>query len=360
MSTILYILLAILIFGVLIAVHEWGHFIAARACGVRVLEFSMGMGPLLWQKESKKGTMMSLRLLPIGGFCAMEGEDAESDDPAAFGNAAPWKRLVILAAGAAMNFLFGFLVIILCFSQLEVFTTPTVTGFMDGCPYEGEYGLQEGDTFWEINGERIYFSSDVAMYMARGGEDGVVDIVLKRDGKKVVLEDYPMTLREYVNAETGETELKYGLYFGVQETGLWAKLKYSWYCARDFVRMVRLGLTDLITGAVGVNQMSGVVGIVDLMADVGTQSPTVRDGLWNIAYLSAFIAVNLAVMNLLPLPALDGGRIFFLIVTALAERVLRRKVDPKYEAYINTAGLALLMALMVYVMYNDIVRIIAG
>lgn len=360
MSTILYILLAILIFGILIAVHEWGHFIAARLCGVRVLEFSLGMGPLLWKKESKKGTLLSLRALPVGGFCAMEGEDTASDDPAAFGNAAPWKRFVILVAGAAMNFLFGLLVVILCFAPVNSFMAPTVTGFMEGCPYEGEYGLQEGDTFRRINGERIYFSSDVSMYMARGGEDGLVDIVLLRDGKRVVLEDYPMTLREYVNAETGETELKYGLYFGVQETGLWASLKYSWYCAMDFVRMVRLGLTDLITGAVGMDQMAGVVGIVDLMADVGTQSPTVRDGLWNIAYLAAFIAVNLAVMNLLPLPALDGGRIFFLLVNTAIERLFRRKVDPKYEAYINTAGLALLMGLMVYVMFNDIVRIVAG
>lgn len=359
MSTIVYIILAILIFGVLIAVHELGHFMAARACGVRVLEFAMGMGPLLWQRESKKGTLISLRALPIGGFCAMEGEDDASDDPEAFSNAAVWKRLVILVAGAAMNFLFGFLLIVLCFSQMEIFTTPTITGFMEGCPYEGEYGLMEGDTFWRINGERIYFSSDVSLYLSRGGSD-TADIVLKRDGEKILLEDYPITLREYVDPETGETIMKYGVYFGVKEAGVGAKLKYSWYCAMDFVRMVRLGLTDLISGAVGVDQMTGVVGIVDMIADVGTESPTTYDALLNIAYLSAFIAVNLAVMNLLPLPALDGGRIFFLCVTWLVEHITRRRVDPKYEAYINTAGLALLMALMVYVMFNDILRIVTG
>lgn len=359
MSGIFYLILAILIFGVLIAVHEWGHFIAARACGVRVLEFSLGMGPLLWKKESKKGTVVSLRALPIGGFCAMEGEDQASDDPQAFGNAAAWKRLIILAAGAAMNFLFGLLVILACFSRAQAFSTPEITGFMENCPYEGADGLQVGDVIWKINGERIYFASDVSTYMARSNGE-TVDLVLKRDGKKITLEDYPMTLREYENAETGETELKYGLYFHGVETGLFARVKYSWYCALDFVRMVRLGLVELITGSVGIDQMSGVVGIVDMMTDVGTQSATVRDGLWNIAYLAAFIAVNLAVMNLLPLPALDGGRILFLAITWVVEHLFRRKVDPKYEAWVNAAGLALLMGLMVYVMYNDIVRIITG
>ena len=357
MSTVLYILLAILIFGVLIAVHELGHFAAARLCGVRVLEFSLGMGPAIWQRETKSGTQVSFRALPVGGFCAMEGEDGDSPDPAAFSNAAVWKKLVILAAGAFMNFLLGFLLVIVCFSQIDSFAAPTVTGFMEGCPYEGADGLLEGDTFYRINGERIYFSSDVATYLARGGGK-TADIVLVRDGRKVRLNDYPMVPREYTDPETGETSMKYGLYFGAQETGVLAKLKYSWYCAMDFVRMVRLGLTDLITGAAGMKQMTGVVGIVDMMAEVGTSSPTVYDALLNIAYLAAFIAVNLAVMNLLPIPALDGGRIFFLLVTWLLERVFRRRIDPKYEGYVNTAGLVLLMGLMVYVMYNDVARIL--
>ena len=359
MTTILYILLAILIFGVLIGIHEWGHFLAARACGVRVLEFSLGMGPRLWHRLDKKGTEVSLRAFPIGGFCAMEGEDEDSRDPMAFNNAAPWKRLLILVAGAAMNFLMGLVLILLVFSQLSTFTTPAITGFMENCPYEGEDGLMVGDTFYKINGERIYFSSDVSTYLARRTGD-TSDITVIRDGKKVTLEDYPMVLRDYIDEETGETVQRYGLYFGVKETGMGARLRYSWYCAMDFVRMVRLGLTDLITGAVGLKQMTGVVGIVDMIADVGTQSPTIVDALLNIAYLTAFIAINLAVMNLLPLPALDGGRVFFLIATWVLERLLRRKIASKYEAYINTAGLVALLGLMVYVMYNDIARIIAG
>lgn len=357
MSTFLYILVAIFIFGILIGIHELGHFLAARACGVKVLEFAMGMGPLLWSRETKSGTKLSLRCLPIGGFCAMEGEDEESDDPHSFMNAAAWKRVIILCAGAFMNFLLGFVLIIVCFSQLKSFTTPQITSFMDGCPYEGEDMLMEGDVFWRINGSRIYFSSDVSDALSRG-EGDYQDITVLRDGKKVKLDGFYMPKLEYVNAETGETELKYGFYFGVHETGFFAQLKYSWYESLSFVRMVWRGLRDLVTGVVGVKQMSGVVGIVDVIAETGESSPTTYDAFLNIAYLAAFLAINLAVMNMLPLPALDGGRVFFLLVTLALEWVLRRRIAPKYEGYINAAGLMLLMGLMVYVMYNDIVRIV--
>lgn len=360
MSTILYILLAIFIFGVLIAVHELGHFMAARACGVRVLEFAMGMGPLLWQRKSQKGTLISLRALPIGGFCAMEEEDDASDDPAAFSNAAVWKRLIILVAGAAMNFVLGLLLVLVClWGDLgKPISVPVVDSFMEGCPYVGEYGLLEGDEFLRIEGKKVRISNDVSVLLAES--DGTADIVILRDGERVTLEDYPIVPVEYTDPDTGETVMMYGLYFATRPAGVGTLLRYGWLTALDFVRMVWMGLSDLVTGAVGVDQMTGVVGIVDLMADVGNASPTVYDALLNIVYLAAFIAVNLAVMNLLPLPALDGGRIFFLCVTWVVESVFRRRIDPKYENYINAAGLALLMALMVYVMFNDIVRIVAG
>ena len=359
MGTFLYIIIAILIFGVLIGIHEWGHFMAARACGVTVLEFSLGMGPLLWQKEGKGGTQLSLRALPIGGYCAMEGEDQGSDDPRAFTNAAPWKRFIILVAGAAMNFLLGFVLIVVCFSQIGSFSTPEITGFREGCPYEGADGLQVGDVLWRVNGYRVYFNSDLATYNERRAGD-TSDIVVIRDGKKVYLNDFPLKLVEYPDEETGGVVLRYGLNFGNTVSGIGATMRYSWYCAMDFVRMIWQSLEDLVTGVVGIKQMTGVVGIVDMIADVGTESETSYDAFLNIAYLTAFIAVNLAVMNLLPLPALDGGRILFLIVTCFAELILRRRVDPKYEGYVNTAGLVALLGLMAFVMYNDIARIITG
>ena len=257
----------------------------------------------------------------------------------------------------AMNFLLGFLLIVVFFSQLPSYTTPTITSFMDGCPYESASGLQQGDEFWKIDGHRIYTSSDVSMYLERNTSD-YKDIIVIRDGQKVELSHFYLALRDYVDPDTGETVQKYGFYFGVKESGFGAQMKYSWYCSLDFVREVWMGLSDLFTGTVSIKQMTGPVGIVDIIAQVGNESPSIYDAFLNIAYLTAFIAINLAVVNLLPLPALDGGRVFFLLVTWVVEHVIRRKINPKYEGYINTAGLLLLMALMVYVMYNDIARII--
>ncbi len=162
MATLLYVILAIVIFGVIIAIHELGHFITARLCGVNVLEFAIGMGPVIWSGDSKSGTKISLRCLPIGGFCALEGEDQSSDDPCAFTNAAPWKRFLILVAGSFMNFVLGFVLVVVCMTQVYGFVSPTITSFMDGCPYEGTDGLMVGDTIYKINGMRLYFVADVA------------------------------------------------------------------------------------------------------------------------------------------------------------------------------------------------------
>ena len=348
----MYIILAILMFGVLIAVHELGHFIAAKACGVRVEEFAIGMGPALLKKQGKE-TLYALRLLPIGGYCAMAGEDEAMDDPRAFTSQAPWKRVIILAAGATMNFLIGLVLIFIVYSGAEAFSTPVVTEFFDGCPYESADGLQAGDRFYSIDGHRIYFSSNVTTYLTRHGTTH--DVVVIRDGEKVSLEGFRLEPLEYEGME--------GKYFGfrftdTEDATLGVKLRNTWYCALDFVRMVYMSLGDLIGGAVGVKDLSGPVGIVSLMNDVGKESANTADALLNICYLAGFIAVNLAVMNLLPIPALDGGRIFLLLVTILIEAVTRRKLDPKYEGYIHTAGMVLLLMLMAYVMWNDIVRVI--
>lgn len=352
----MYIILAILVFGFLIATHELGHFIVAKLCGIRVLEYSIGMGPAIWKKQGKE-TEYSLRILPIGGYCSMEGEDEESDDPRAFTSQAPWKRALILVAGTAMNFITGLILILILFSGSERFSTPVITDFMEGCPYEGETGFQVGDTIYEINGHRIYFTSNVTTYLDRD-TDGIVDIVLLRDNEKVYLNAYPLRMQTY--ELNGERVQRYGFYFGVEESGIWNTLKYSWYCAIDFVRLVWMSLGDLISGSVGVKDLSGPVGIVSMMNDVGQNSETVADGLYSITYLAAFIAINLSVMNLLPLPALDGGRIFFLIITAVIEKISGREIDPKYEGYLHFGGFALLLALMIFVMYNDIMKIFVG
>lgn len=348
----MYIIIAILIFGVLIATHELGHFTAAKLCGVRVTEFAIGMGPALFKKQGKE-TLYALRAFPIGGYCAME-EDEQSEDPRAFTNQLWWKRFIILIAGAAMNFITGFIILLFIVPNSAAFLTPTITGFFDNCPYEGEQGLMANDEFYEIDGQRVYFSSNIGFLLGRGNDD-VYDITVIRDGEKLELKDYKLAPVEY--EIDGEKTTKYGLYFGVKEEGFAASLRYTWNASKDFVRMVWMGLSDLVTGAVGLKELSGPVGIVELISDVGESAETTTAAAYSISYLAAFIAINLAVMNMLPIPALDGGRVLFLLIASAFEGIWKKKLNPKYEGYIHAAGLVLLLGLMAVVMVNDIYKL---
>lgn len=351
----MYIIIAIIIFGILIAIHEFGHFTAAKLCGVKVEEFAIGMGPALFKKQ-KGETVYALRILPIGGFCAMAGEDEESDDPRAFTNQGFWKKFVILCAGSFMNLVLGIVLILIMYAGAQAFVTPTIDHFMDGCPYEGTEAMQAGDTFYSIDGQRIYLVSDVSSFLMRG--DGVYDIVMLRDGEKVELKDFALTTKTY--AEYANEGPKYGFVFDYTEATFGTKLEYTWNTTLEFSRLVWLGLGDLINGKVGLKDMSGPVGIVDMMNEVGQQAESAKAAADNLLYISAFIAVNLAIMNMLPIPALDGGRVFLMIVTVIIEAVSRKKLDPKYEGYIHLGGMVLLLGLMALVMYNDIAKLITG
>ena len=350
-----YILAAILVFGVLIAVHELGHFMAAKACGVRVNEFSIGMGPALWKKQ-KGETQYSLRLFPVGGFCAMEGEEEDSDDPTALNNQGFWAKLLIFAAGAAMNFIAGLLIILVLYADAQAFYVPVVAGFADGCPLESADGLQEGDRLLRIDGEKVYVYSDISLLMGLN-KTGVFDLQIERNGEVITLRDFTMERREYTD-QNGKAYTGYGLYFGAEEATLGRKLSYSWNNAMDFARLVRLSLQMLVTGQAGVKDLSGPVGIVSTMTQVGDQAATTRAAVENIAYLAALIAVNLAVMNLLPLPALDGGKIFFLVINAVSMQLFKKQIPAKYENYIHFAGLILLLALMAVITFSDVWKLI--
>jgi regulator of sigma E protease len=352
----IYIIFALLIFGILIIVHEAGHFAAAKLLGAKVNEFAVGMGPCLFSRRRGE-TDYSLRAFPVGGFCAMEGEDEDSGDPRAFTNQRSWKKFIILLAGSFMNFLIGLLVLVLLYAQATSFVTPVIDGFMEGFPYESETGLLPGDRIIKINGEPIYIYSDVALFLSRSNGE-TMDLVIERNGQRLERNDFPLKLREYV--VDGETKMKYGLLFTVEEATVGLRLQQSWFNALDFVRLVRMGLVDLITGAVGLQELSGPIGIVNTISQVGAESATAMAAARNILYYGALIAVNLAVMNLLPLPALDGGRIFFLLVNSLFMLLTRHKINPKYEGYIHAAGLFCLLALMVVVAFNDIAKIVAG
>lgn len=352
----MYIILAILIFAFLIVTHELGHFLTAKAFKVRVDEFSVGMGPAICKKQ-KGETLYALRWIPIGGYCAMGEDDGESEDPHAFVNQVWWKRFLVLLCGAAMNFLTGLIILAFIVPQSAAFTAPVITRFFEGCPYESADGFQQNDELYKIDGHRVYFSSDISMLLSTSGAE-THDFVVLRDGKKVSLKDYKFVPVDYL--EDGKPVQKYGLYFGVKETDFFSNVRNTWYASLDFVRMVWMGLSQLVTGQVGVKELSGPVRIVQIMNDVGEESATRADALYSLAYLTAFIAVNLAVMNLLPLPALDGGRLFFLLITAFVAWAFKKQLDPKYEGYVHTAGFVLLLGLMAVVMYNDIAKIIAG
>ena len=354
MTKLIYIIIAIVIFGLLIAIHELGHFLVAKACGVKVLEFSIGMGPQLWHKEGKE-TQYSLRLFPIGGFCAMEGEDGESDDPRAFGNTARWKKFLVLIAGSASNFIAGMLLILCLFAASTGYVSTTLSGFVDGFPCQGETMLQAGDEIVSIDGSAVLLYSDISTLLNRGNGK-THDIVVRRDGEKITLNDLPLTPREY--EVEGKKVTMYGLYFQSKEATFGSKLRLGLANSVDFVRMIWWSLEDLFTGAVGFSALSGPIGIVDAMGQMAESADGVRQAVDNLLYFAAFLAINLAFMNLLPLPALDGGRVFFLILNGLAVLLFRRRIPAKYEGYVHFGGLVLLLGLMVVVAVQDVYRII--
>ena len=361
--SVVYILAAILIFGILIAVHELGHFLAAKLCGVQVNEFSIGMGPAVWHRQ-KGETAYSFRILPIGGYCAMEGEDTDTGNARAFTRQGFWKKLVILAAGAFMNFLTGLLIVAILFSGAGAFYVDAIQGLAPEVSQTGENGLMAGDRIYKVNGWRTYLGGDAQMFLGYSGDTADLEVI--RDGRHITVRDIP---RQTCTDQAGNPYQGFGLYVGrlpVEASPL-KRIQYTWYQTLDFVQLVWFSLGQLLTGGAGLGDVSGPVGIVTTIKDVGnaaqeTAEKNDQNGLLaaaeSIAYFAALIAVNLAVMNLLPFPALDGGRIFFLVVDAAAMLLFKRKIPEKYQAAINTAGFVLLMGFMLLVTFQDVFKLI--
>lgn len=260
--TAIYIIISILFFGLLVIVHELGHFSMAKACGIRVDEFAVGMGPAFFQR-TRGETLYSLRAIPFGGYCAMGEDDGETEDPRAFVNQKLWKKLLVLVAGSFNNFVMGYLIML------------------------------------------------------------IIVVVVN---------------------------------FGAVPFG--TMLAHSWKLCVELIQAVWESLGMLLSGEAGMQDLAGPVGIVDMMTEVANEAPSIGDAIANLAYLGSFIALNLAIMNMLPIPALDGGRVFLMLVTWVVEKISGKKLDPKYEGYINLAGMVLLLALMAYVMLHDIWRLI--
>lgn len=345
------VLFAILLFSLLIFVHELGHFVAAKLSGVQVNEFSMFMGPALvkWQRGE---TLYAIRCLPIGGYCAMEGEDGDSENPRAFTAAAWWKRLIILVAGAGMNFIVGVLIVAIVLFCQPRYATPELLAVEEWGTMGGENGLQPGDVILEFDGDpiRVYQDFTLATMLL---PDGSYDMVVERDGQKVLLEDVPME-RQLVQYEDGSQAMLYGMSFKVEQTTAASVPGRIWPTAINYVESVILSLKMLFTGQAGIQDMGGPVKIVQMMSEVAEASGSVSYALLNLLDFGAMIAINLAVMNLLPIPALDGGRVVGLLLTTAVEGITRKKIDPKYEGYIHAAGMILLLGFMAFIMLKDI------
>ncbi len=302
------------------------------------------MGPALLKKQVGE-TVYAIRALPFGGQCVMEGEDEDSGNPRAFNNAAKWKRFIILIAGVFMNFLMGFCIFFCLYIPVEETTVPVIDALMEKFTGGGENGIQEGDRIISVDGYHIFFTSDISTAFSRS-DDYYFDVVVQRDGERLELEDVHIEPQEYI--ENGESVYYYGFHYQTEKLGFFGKIKLAFYESINVVRLVIDSLRMVFSGNVTLNDLSGPVGITAAMSTVAKQS---MSSFW---YLAGLIAVNLAVMNALPIPALDGGRILFLIIEAIS----RRKVNRKVEGVVNAVVLLLLLGLMVVVTANDIWRLV--
>lgn len=363
MSFIITLVAAVFVFGVVIAIHEFGHFAVAKRSGIQVNEFSIGMGPALL-KKIWHGTQYSLRLLPIGGYVAMEGEDSpESQQQDGGAEAAPiippeqrtgkpfnevavWKRFLTVAAGAVMNFVLGFVVLLAVIAtQQDVITSKTIYSIEEGALC-GQTGLQPDDKILAVNGRRCFVANDIIYELVRT-EAYQADFTVERGGQK--LELYNVQFDTWQD-DAGSTHMKLGfVVYGVRKT-VKNVLIEAFNSECYYGRIIFTSLADLARGRESINDLSGPVGIVSA---IGTAAGY---GLGDLLELLALITVNLGIFNLLPFPALDGGKLVFLLI----EGVTGHAVPDRVQGAFNLVGFALLFGLMIFATYNDVVRLITG
>ncbi len=343
------IIFIILIFGIIISFHEFGHFIVAKLCGVGVTEFAIGMGPKI-ASFKKKETRYSLRLLPIGGFCMMVGEDEEVDAENSFSKKPVWMRMLVVLAGPVFNFILAlvFSIVLIHFTGCDPAILHQV---VEGSP-AAEAGIEEGDKILAINGGRIYNYRELLIHMQLTGGKEPVELRMQKPDKSI----YTVTVipRKNVNGE-----YKIGVSGGyVKSEGVMTDLKYAGLELRYWMKATVVSIKMLFTGGVKSGDIMGPVGvggaINDVIEEVKEESATKKEAvinvLLNLLNWCILLSVNLGIMNLLPIPALDGGRLLFLIV----EAIRRKRIPQDKEAIVNMIGFVLLLCLMVVVFFNDI------
>lgn len=351
---VIYIIVAILVFGLIIMIHEAGHFAAAKACGVKVNEFSIGMGPKIFSRQ-KGETRYSIGLIPAGGYVSMEGEDESSRDPRAFNRKPVWQRLVIICAGAFMNLVLGFVILIIVTSCSDAITTTKVGGFLIEDAPSNLSGLEAGDEIVRVNGLRVFCDTDIS-YQFQLDEDRTFEMDVIRGGQLVTL---PAVHFDGIAADDGTSGLIIDFYVVGEKVTPLTVISYS---SRKFVsvaRMIWLTLFDLLRGHYSINDLSGPVGIVGAIGEVvGETAKGVAFGemLLDLMSFVVFITINVGIFNLLPIPALDGARAFFLLI----ELIRRKPINPEREGLIHFVGFMLLIGLMLIVTVFDVLKLFKG
>ncbi len=334
-------LVAILLFLLLILIHEFGHFIAAKVLGVRVNEFALGFGPKLFKKKFGE-TTYAINLIPLGGYCAMEGEDEGSDDKKAFCNKAAWRRFLIVIMGAVFNLLLGFIIVMIILTPTKTFTTTKIATFNQSA-ISCENGLMVDDEIVAVDGRTIFSTYDLS-YAFTNVKDGKVDITVLREGKEKELKNVRFGTENFEGIDFLTVDFKvYG-----EEKTVGSYLKYTAKTSASYVAVIWRSLIDLVSGKYGLSQISGPVGVTVVIADAAKQS------LANLLPLMAFITLNLGIFNLLPIPALDGGRLIFIIY----EMIFRKPVPQKYESFIHAIGFVILIAFMIFIVFKDVIGLI--
>lgn len=335
----MYILLAIFVFGFMIFIHELGHFIFAKKFNVAINEFSIGMGPKIFSKKGKDGVDYSLRALPIGGFVAMEGEDEESNHPDAFPKKAPWKRFIIVIAGAMMNILISAIILFIMTLCTPRFGTTVIYKF-DANAISDDSGLRINDEIVEIDGVNVSTARELSYEIMRSGYQPI-DVTVIRDGKRITLTNVTFPIISSEGTAFGDPDF----YVYGEERSFSSVIKNTFYTCKSTVKMTWDSIFDLFSGRYGIEQVSGPVGITGAISDAAKTSAE------SFFYLVAIIGMNLGVLNLLPIPALDGGTLLLTFI----EMVTKKKLPPKVEGAIRGVGFALLMLLAIVIMFKDVI-----
>lgn len=330
-------IVAVLLFLVLIIIHEFGHFIAAKLMGVRVNEFAVGFGPKLFSKKWGE-TKYAFNLIPLGGYCAMEGEDEASGDERAFCNKKPWRRFIIVVMGAVFNLILGLVIVAIILAPQKTFTSTVIAEFEENAVSQST-GLAVDDRIIEVDGRRIFSTYDLS-YAFTNVKDGKIDITVLRDGKEKLLKNVTFETEEEDGMSFLTVDFKV---YGIKKTvGSYVKQTVS--TAISYCAVIWRSLIDLIGGKYGISAISGPVGVAVAISNAAKQS------LQNLLPIMALITINLGIFNLLPLPALDGGRLLFILI----EMIFRKPVPQKYESAVHAVGFVLLIILMLFVMAKDI------